>query len=560
VDVVLTWAWQALSLFAGTFLQEDAAMLGGAYLVVERGFPTILAFISLFAGVVAGDCLIYGIGAAAHRSRTLQKLLRRFDMTRVHGFLDRRLIWAVAVCRVIPTLTFPAFAACGYTGVPFRRFAFAAMATGLVYVLAMLVLLIGFGRSVPEWAQNWAWIGLALLVGCLIVGRRLITRRFGSNFAVSGGWPADGTPLVTHVGMPALSAKRVRVALSERIPMVLYYVPLVAQWFWLALKYRGLTVPTTANPLIESGGLMGESKAACMAMAADAPAEFMARTGRIERKRGQSGIENALRQARRVMTAHGLEFPVIAKPDIGWRGFGVRKVVSEADLALYLESYPNDQTIILQEYVPWHGEAAVFYVRLPGQASGYLFSTTLRYFPFVVGDGESTLETLILASPRTRWTADLHLSAHAPRLRTVPGDGEIVRLATVGSNRVGGLYVNAARYVTPEMTARFDEIARRIPEFWFGRFDVRFETLEQFQRGESFKIVEINGAGAEAVHIWDPNVSVLEGYRVLFRQQALMFRIGAANRRRGFRPQTPLQLIRCQQKQTRLHGLYPASG
>lgn len=560
MDLLLTWAWQALSLFAGTFLQEDAAMLGGAYLVIERQFPVVLAFASLFAGVVVGDCVIYWMGAAAHRNRILQKMMRRFDMARVRGFLDRRLIWAVAVCRIVPTVTFPAFAACGYTGVPFRRFLFASGLTGLFYVAGMLLLLIGLGNSVPAWARTWAWVGLGLLLAGFWLLRRALSRQYGPHFTIGGVRMKGSTLIKTHDGLPALPANRFRVALSERIPMVLYYIPLVVQWFWLAAKYRGLTVPTTANPLIEAGGLMGESKAECMAMAGAAAAGFMARTGAINRQRGQSGINAALKQAQHVMRANDLDFPVIAKPDIGWRGFGVRKVDSEAGLALYLESFPNDQTIILQEYVPWHGEAAVFYVRLPGRASGFLFSTTLRYFPFVIGDGESTLESLILANPRTRWTSDLHLSTHAATLKTVPARDKIVRLATVGSNRVGGLYIDGARYVTPAMTARFDEIARGMPEFWFGRFDVRFESLEDLQAGRGFKIVEINGAGAEAVHIWDPDVSVLEGYKVLFRQQALMFRIGALNRRRGFRPQTPLQLIRCQQKQTRLHGLYPASG
>lgn len=560
MDLLLTWAWQTLSLFAGTFLQEDAAMLGGAYLIIERNFPAVLAFLGLYAGVVVGDCVIYWLGASAHRSRWLQKVMRRFDMNRVHGFLDRRLIWAVAACRIMPAVTFPAFLACGYTGVPFKRFVTASMVTGLVYVAGMLLLLVGFGRSVPEWARTWAWLGLALLLLGFWLVRRAIARRYGQSFDRADNRLKHSLPIRTHDGMPPLPASRFRVALSERIPMVLYYIPLVAQWFWLAAKHRGLTVPTTANPLIEAGGLMGESKAECMAMAGESAKLFMARTGAINRQRGQSGVNAALEQARRVMQSNGLTYPVIAKPDIGWRGFGVRKVASEAELALYLESFPNDQTIILQEYVSWHGEAAVFYIRLPGRASGFLFSTTLRYFPFVTGDGETTLEDLILANPRTRWTSDLHLNTHAARLHTVPAKDEIVRLATVGSNRVGGLYIDGGQYVTPAMTARFDEIARGMPEFWFGRFDVRFESLAQLQAGEGFKIVEINGAGAEAVHIWDPDVSVLEGYKVLFRQQALMFRIGAANRRRGFRPQTPLQLIRCQQKQTKLHSLYPASG
>lgn len=105
-----------------------------------------------------------------------------------------------------------------------------------------------------------------------------------------------------------------------------------------------------------------------------------------------------------------------------------------------------------------------------------------------------------------------------------------------------------------------DELCGDLKEFHFGRLDVRFETIEQLRDGKGFKVVEVNGAGAEAVHIWDPDFPVLEGYRTLFRQQALMFAIGAANRARGVAPMTIRQLVACQRRQQRLLSRYPASG
>jgi len=149
---------------------------------------------------------------------------------------------------------------------------------------------------------------------------------------------------------------------------------------------------------------------------------------------------------------------------------------------------------------------------------------------------------------------------HRDRLDTVPRDGEAVRLAIVGSNRVGGLYINGNNLVTPALTQRIDEITKSMPEFHFGRFDLRFESIEAFQQGENFSIIEINGAGAEAVHIWDPDFPLRDAYRVLFAQQSLMFAIGAANRRRGFKPLGAMDLIRYQQRQQKLLPIYPASG
>ena len=63
-------------------------------------------------------------------------------------------------------------------------------------------------------------------------------------------------------------------------------------------------------------------------------------------------------------------------------------------------------------------------------------------------------------------------------------------------------------------------------EFHYGRFDLRFESLDGFMRGEDFSIVEINGIGGEAIDCWDPRLGVGEVYRRLADQQRLLFLIG----------------------------------
>src|SRR3546814_7105802 len=75
-----------------------------------------------------------------------------------------------------------------------------------------------------------------------------------------------------------------------------------------------------------------------------------------------------------------------------------------------------------------------------------------------------------------------------------------------------------------------------MPEFYFGRFDVRFRSVEALGRGEDFQILEVNGASAEAIHIWDPEQTVRETYRVLFEQFRLLYEIGAGHRDSGHRP------------------------
>ena len=80
----------------------------------------------------------------------------------------------------------------------------------------------------------------------------------------------------------------------------------------------------------------------------------------------------------------GLSFPIVAKPDIGWNGYGVRLVEDSNNLHKYIASFPSGEKMMLQRPVHYDGEAGVFYVRIPGEDSGRLYSITLRYFPYVI--------------------------------------------------------------------------------------------------------------------------------------------------------------------------------
>ena len=96
-------------------------------------------------------------------------------------------------------------------------------------------------------------------------------------------------------------------------------------------------------------------------------------------------------------------------------------------------------------------------------------------------------------------------------------------------------------------------------EFHYGRFDLRFETVEALMRAEDFSIVEINGIGGEAIDCWDPRLAVTEVYRRLTEQQRLLFMIGQRNRARGFRPTGLADFVTSFFRQSQLIRRYPAS-
>lgn len=243
------------------------------------------------------------------------------------------------------------------------------------------------------------------------------------------------------------------------------------------------------------------------------------------------------------MEESSMIFPMVAKPDVGHRGDGVRLIRNKRNLAHYLHRFPPGEPLVLQELARWSNEAGVLYYRFPGEQRGHILSLTLKEFPVVVGDGKRTLEELILADRRARLISEVYFVRHKERLKRVIPLGKKFPLAFCGVHCQGAIFRNATDSITPELTTRIHEIAASLPHFYFGRLDVRFRDFSSFLRGENFQIIEINGASSEATHIWDRDISLREAYSVLFRQFDILFRIGDLNRRAGHRPMGVFRLL-----------------
>jgi hypothetical protein len=360
-----------------------------------------------------------------------------------------------------------------------------------------------------------------------------------------------------HQGMPPFDTGGKPLSFFEFWPMWAFYPPVMLYAAWLMVRHRGVLLPTVANPSFPGGGFFGESKADILALAMRHIPEWVAPFVRITRPAQPGDAQAECDAALATLAAAGLALPVVAKPDLGCRGAGVKLMRSRADVLAYLQAFPAGATLLLQQLVPYEGEAGIFYCRRPGQAQGRIVSITLKYFPHVVGDGKRTLRQLIVDDPRAGKLQHLYLKRHVQRLDDVPPVGQAIRLAFAGSHSRGAIFRNGTAHVTPHMEAAFDAIAQRLPEFHFGRFDVRFADFAQVQRGEAFTIVEINGAGAESTHIWDRNTGLLQAWRDLMRQYRWLFEIGAANRRRGFRVMRWADFLRDYQREKHLTPLYP---
>ncbi len=547
------------SLVTLPFAHEDLAIIFGGYVIVNNLMPPLLVALCLYTGIVASDFALYGLGVAARHVPWLRRYAVDERVQRFGDTVKRNVFGLVAFCRVVPGVVFVAFVACGWMRVSLLRFAAASLIVSALYLPLMLYLVIVFGDALDDSVGVWAWPMLFMLIAATGLARKRVFA-----FTETTAEPTHGTLPESCFGMPALTRADRKVAAAERIPPLLFYLPLIFNWIRLGLRHGSMTLPTAANPKIFTGGMWGESKSSYLFDVAPDQRRWVADFVTVKRSGGRDSLALDCQRAEQAIAETGLEFPLVAKPDVGWHGYGVRRIDDQVELNRYLATFPESTTLMLQRYVPYTAEAAVLYARLPGERTGRILSLTFRYFPHVVGDGHATVRELIRRDARAQWKAALHLGIDpthcgAADLDRVPAQEEVVRIALIGNQRAGALYRDGRRYITAALDQRFDGIARSMSEFHYGRFDLRFGSLDALMRGEDFSVLEINGIGGEAIDCWDPRLPVSEVYRRLAEQQRLLFLIGQRNRARGFSPTRFGDFARSLFRQTQLIKRYPAS-
>lgn len=304
-------------------------------------------------------------------------------------------------------------------------------------------------------------------------------------------------------------------------PWPVIYFPIILYGCWLSLKARSPFFFFTVNPGIESGGLLIESKKDILALM---PGELIPKTLFFKYPASFDEIIES-------MDKKGIHFPLIAKPDYGERGWMVEKIEDMEELRAYINQLRV--SLIIQEFINMPIELGIFYYRFPGNEKGRISSIAGKELLHVIGDGETTIRTLIIRNPRTK----IHLKEvekrHEGLMNHVPARNEKVELISIGNHCRGATFINRNDLIDNQLEAMIDSFASKIPGFYYGRFDLRCSTIKNLRQGRSFKILELNGAKSEPAHIYHPGSSLLEAYRVLFFHWRTLFKIAMKNHQEG---------------------------
>ena len=358
-------------------------------------------------------------------------------------------------------------------------------------------------------------------------------------------------------GMPPLAQEGRTVSFFEFWPTWLIYLPVVIQWLALSIRHRSLTLPLLANPQLPLSGMVGVPKSLILSHAGPICNEYILPWFVFECTQESNDIQAA--NVCEKMLQKGFDFPVVCKPDIGCRGSGVKLVHSREGLSDYISSYPKNAGIMVQQLADYEPEVGIFFVREPGSQQGEIISLALKYSPYVVGDGKKTLGELIEQDPRAGKLAHLYADRHAVHWNSVIPKAEPFKLVFSASHCRGAIFRDANDFITPELVESLNHILSDLPEFYYGRLDVKFADIESLKHGKTLQIIEINTASSESLHIWDRNTRLREALRSLMKQYRILFKLGQLNRKRGYTPPGIRALLRHWSLERRLTRAYPAT-
>jgi len=307
----------------------------------------------------------------------------------------------------------------------------------------------------------------------------------------------------------------------EYWPSSLFYVPLLPYAFYLAIKARSFGFFSAVNPGIEGSGNGLESKYKTIQLL---PSNYCPITIYVEKR---ENIQDILLK----ITENNIAFPLIIKPDIGFRGLLVTKIKDEFELSVYLKKY-NSINLIIQEFVDYKNECGIFYHRIPDEKNGKITSITLKKYLTVIGDGNSTLLELIMNNERAKHYSEYISEINKDRLQMIPTLNEEMVLNIIGNHSKGTQFMNGNHLINKELAHFLDNLNAKIEGWYYGRIDLKYNNFEELLRGENLKIIEINGIISEPTHIYDPlKGSYFTALKSIKNHWKLIYLIGVKNKK-----------------------------
>ena len=307
-------------------------------------------------------------------------------------------------------------------------------------------------------------------------------------------------------------------------PFWFFYAPVYAYGVYLALKAKSFSYFTATNPGMKFGGAFGMDKIKILEEIDNKylPKGFLSEHG------------EHLNSIVKKMSKHKFSFPIVCKPNVGERGIGVEKIDSEIDLVGFLAKQTDD--ILIQEFVNFPIELGIFYHRYPLSKKDGISSVVRKEFLSITGNGKSKFGELVKNNIRAKGRINYLKKKYPAKWNQVVPAGITYKIEPIGNHNRGTKFLDATNLINDQLVEVFRKISEPLEGYYYGRFDLKVNSLADLYKGDNIKIIELNGTNSEPAHIYDPDYSLLKAYKEITKHMRIVYEISEENRKLGSKP------------------------
>jgi len=307
----------------------------------------------------------------------------------------------------------------------------------------------------------------------------------------------------------------------EQWPFKILYAPIAPVWLWYIIRSRAIWFFTPSNPKLTFGGMEGEPKKEMHDLL---PPHLCPVYFNVQPTEDFSIIVNRLLE-------FNINYPLIVKPEIGGQGILFRKINNEQQLKEYHKIVPVEYFI--QEFVKYPMEVSLFYYRYPGEKKGAITGFLQKIPMQVTGDGKHTLEELILLHSKSSKRMEEIKAKYAHDFKTIIPFGEKYILSYAANHNRGAHFIDLKNEIDEKLLNILDGISHRINDFFYGRYDIMCNSIEEMKQGKNFIILEYNGCGAEPNHFYDTGYTLINAWKEILKHWKILYQISRENYKAG---------------------------
>ena len=109
-------------------------------------------------------------------------------------------------------------------------------------------------------------------------------------------------------------------------------------------------------------------------------------------------------------------------------------------------------------------------------------------------------------------------------------------LSYAANHNRGARFVDLKAHIDEKLVEVFDQLSLQVNDFYYGRYDIMCESIEDLKEGKNFTILEYNGCGAEPNHFYDTGYTLIGAYREILYHWKMLYTISAYNASQGIKP------------------------